>query len=224
MSAGLPQQNGSDTKDRLLDAAEQLFAEHGIDGASMRAITHAAGTSVSAANYHFGSKDELVRAAFSRRVVGLNQQRLTALESLESQPEGPKLEEVVDAFLRPILEAHVEQVAAGPGAQHFQQIAIRIFTDAPARVAELREELFGPLHRRFAAAIRAAVPGCNDVQAERALQLTVALLVHLNNDPQLEAEQDTLLDCMVRYSIAGIRAVVCNDSPEQPLPRMAVTS
>ena len=48
MNAGLTRQNGSDTKDRLLDAAEELFAQHGIDGASMRAITHAAGTSVSA--------------------------------------------------------------------------------------------------------------------------------------------------------------------------------
>ena len=70
-------------EERLLDAAEQLFAEHGIDGASMRAITHAAGTSVSAANYHFGSKDELVRATFSRRVVELNQRRLDELERIE---------------------------------------------------------------------------------------------------------------------------------------------
>ena len=69
-------------------------------------------TSVSAANYHFGSKDALVRAAFSRRVVAMNQRRLAALESLESHPEPPSLEAVIDAFLRPILEARAERIAS----------------------------------------------------------------------------------------------------------------
>ena len=49
----------SDTKTRLLDAAERLFAERGYEGSSMRAITKEAGASVSSANYHFGSKDGL---------------------------------------------------------------------------------------------------------------------------------------------------------------------
>ena len=72
-----------DTKERLLDAAERLLAEHGYEGTSLRAVTQAAGTSVSAANYHFGSKEELLRATLLRRVEPMNRRRLACLDDLE---------------------------------------------------------------------------------------------------------------------------------------------
>ncbi len=46
-------------QDRLLDAAEQLFSEHGFDGASVRDIAATAGCNIAAVNYYFGSKDKL---------------------------------------------------------------------------------------------------------------------------------------------------------------------
>ena len=54
------------TKDRLLDAAEQLFAERGYDATSMRELTTAAAVNLAAVNYHFGSKRELFAAVFDR--------------------------------------------------------------------------------------------------------------------------------------------------------------
>src|SRR5690242_8727288 len=56
------------TRDRILDLAEDMFAESGIDKVSLRAVTAAAGVNVSAIHYHFGSKDELLRAIFIRRL------------------------------------------------------------------------------------------------------------------------------------------------------------
>ena len=56
---------GAETRERLLDAAERIFAERGFEGASIRAVTQAAGASVSAANYHFGSKEALLRETLS---------------------------------------------------------------------------------------------------------------------------------------------------------------
>ncbi len=58
----------SDTKTRILDSAESLFAEHGFEGTSLRQITSAAGVNLASVNYHFRSKDELIRAIFARRV------------------------------------------------------------------------------------------------------------------------------------------------------------
>ena len=58
--------NRTDTKTSLLDAAEALFAELGIAGASMRAITARAGANLAAVHYHFGSKEGLVREVFRR--------------------------------------------------------------------------------------------------------------------------------------------------------------
>ena len=61
-----------ETRTRLLDSAEQLFAERGIDATSLRAITTAAGANLASVNYHFGSKDELFREVVSRRIGPVN--------------------------------------------------------------------------------------------------------------------------------------------------------
>jgi AcrR family transcriptional regulator len=96
--------DSSDTKERLLDAAERLLAERGFEGTSLRAVTQAAGTSVSAANYHFGSKEELLRATLLRRVEPMNRRRLACLDDLERAAGGAPLsvEAVLDAYLRPL--------------------------------------------------------------------------------------------------------------------------
>ena len=52
---------GAETREKILDAAEALFAEHGFEGASMRMITARAGVNLAAVNYHFGSKENLLR-------------------------------------------------------------------------------------------------------------------------------------------------------------------
>jgi len=57
------------TKDRILEVAERLFAEKGLDGTSMRHITEAAGVNLASVNYHFGSKDGLIAAVFQRHLV-----------------------------------------------------------------------------------------------------------------------------------------------------------
>ena len=54
------------TKNKILDAAEQLFADQGFNGTSLREITGAAGVNLAAVNYHFGSKKELIKAVMSR--------------------------------------------------------------------------------------------------------------------------------------------------------------
>ena len=63
------------TKDRILDAAESLFMEHGFEATSLRSITAAAGVNLAAVNYHFGSKEELFQAVLTRRLDPMNQER-----------------------------------------------------------------------------------------------------------------------------------------------------
>ena len=70
------------TKERILSAAEVLFARHGFDGASLRQLTAAAGVNLAAVNYHFGSKDRLVEEVFRRRLDELNSRRLKALSRI----------------------------------------------------------------------------------------------------------------------------------------------
>ena len=89
-----------DTKTRILDAAEKLFASHGIEGSGLRLITRKAGVNLAAINYHFGSKENLVRAILSRFILTLDQERDRRLKQAETKAVNSRerLEEVVGAF------------------------------------------------------------------------------------------------------------------------------
>lgn len=73
------------TYSRILDVAEALFAEHGVQGTSVRTITDQAGVNVAAVNYHFGSKDKLVFEVVRRRFQSLEQERSDALDEIEAK-------------------------------------------------------------------------------------------------------------------------------------------
>ena len=96
-------QETRDTKERILDAAERLFAEQGFDAASLRSITSDAGVNLAAVHYHFGSKEALTEAVFSRRTGPINRERLEVLDALEAADTDPTVEQIVEAFIRPPL-------------------------------------------------------------------------------------------------------------------------
>src|SRR6185295_10355812 len=100
-----------DTRSRILDVAEELFGERGIDRVSIRDITRKAKANLAAINYHFGSKEDLIAAVFERRIVPLNQARLCALDLVEktAAARGPKLESILGAFIRPALQCSISE-------------------------------------------------------------------------------------------------------------------
>ncbi len=92
-----------DTKTRILDTAEKLFAKHGIQGTGLRLISQKAGVNLAAVNYHFGSKENLVRTVLSRLILPLDQERNRLLEQAEAAAgdAGSRVEDIVRAFLMP---------------------------------------------------------------------------------------------------------------------------
>src|SRR6202521_5752648 len=95
----------ADTKTRILDAAEQLFMEHGFEATSLRSLTTAASVNLAAVNYHFGSKEELFEAVLTRRLDPMNQERIELLEKTEREAGGRPLscETILFAMLIPAL-------------------------------------------------------------------------------------------------------------------------
>src|SRR5512142_2236986 len=93
------------TKVRILDAAEQLFMEHGFEATSLRQLTSAAGVNLAAVNYHFGTKEELFQAVLTRRLDPMNQERIERLERLEREAGGKPItcEKILFAMLIPAL-------------------------------------------------------------------------------------------------------------------------
>jgi len=203
----------SPTKTRLLDAAEQLFAAHGFEGTSMRAVTQAAATSVSAANYHFGSKEALLAAALVRRLEPLNRRRLESLDALESAAGGttPSVEELVEAFLRPSFEAQHEH---GSGTLPYRRLVAQIHADPHEMVGSLKIELFTPVLQRYVEALARALPDRSPEELVLNFQFVIGVLIHvigghIRMDPDVapsELPDEHVLQQMVAFASGGIRA------------------
>ena len=146
------------TKDRILDAAERLFARDGIEATSLRAITTEAGVNLAAVNYHFQSKDALVTAVFMRRVAPVNDQRLAMLEACEREAgDGPlPLERVLDAFVRPVVEIF------GSRARDFAPLMGRLYTEPSEYLEKIYKSKIEPVAERFLRAYQRACPDCQE--------------------------------------------------------------
>jgi AcrR family transcriptional regulator len=104
--------SGERTRERILGAAERLFAARGVDAVSVRMITAAARVNVAAVNYHFGSKRRLVAALIRRRVSQLGALRVERVEKLESAAQ-PGLREVIAALVLPSAEIAADERDGG---------------------------------------------------------------------------------------------------------------
>src|SRR6185436_11313727 len=121
------QQSQTATQARILDVAEQLFAEHGVAETTIRMVTDAAHVNVAAVNYHFGGKDKLVRAVIGRRMSSLEAARgarLDAVEELAARDgRGPTTAELVEAMVAPLFEQALDEDS---GWRHFIRLVARL--------------------------------------------------------------------------------------------------
>jgi AcrR family transcriptional regulator len=94
-------------RDRILDVAQELFAELGYAAASTRAIAQAAGVNLAQLHYHFGAKRDLFKAAYLRGAIQVTESRSKALaEARAAHDGGPiPLEELVRSFVTPFMLA-----------------------------------------------------------------------------------------------------------------------
>lgn len=148
----------SGAKLKLVEAAEELFAERGFESVSVRDITKLAAMNIASVNYHFGSRDGLVAAVMTRYVAPINEERLARLETLERRWAGKSapLEEILDAFVRPL----VTQVRRSELSERlFLKLIGRTFGEQGGAMPPMLEEQLKVLVSRFLKALSKALPG-----------------------------------------------------------------
>ena len=149
----------SDTRERLLDAAEKLFAANGIGATSLRAVTAEAKANLASIHYHFGSKDALLFEVFARRIKPVNARRLTLLGAVERDTPGD-LSAIVRAFVSPALE-----LLSRPemGGRNVTVLIGRLYTE-PMQIRLEILTMFEEVATRFPAAISASLPHLDPVE------------------------------------------------------------
>ena len=145
------------TKDRILDAAESLFMEHGFEATSLRSITAAAGVNLAAVNYHFGSKEELFEAVLTRRLDPMNQERLDLLTALEhaAEPRPVPCEQILSAMFVPALKLARDRERGG---KNFLRLLGRAYADPAPFIRQFLSEQYAVMIARFKSAFARALP------------------------------------------------------------------
>lgn len=209
----------SDTKERILAAAEKLFAEDGFARTSLRGITVEAGVNVAAVHYHFGSKEALLEALFTRRAAPINAERLARLCDLEaSAPDGaPPLEDVIAAFITPSFRLLAELDPAGPPPA---QLIGRFFSEPEEIVQRLMREQFSDVGERFLTTFARVLPEVPAREIAWRFEFMLAVLTHLLAGMHLidvipgatvgVADQSETIEHAVQFLAAGFRAPVEN--------------
>jgi AcrR family transcriptional regulator len=203
-----------DTKTRILDTAEKLFAGNGFHSTSLRDITKDAGVNLAAVNYHFGSKDALFEEVFRRRFLPINQVRRDKLERIreEARQENlrPSAREVLQAFLAPVL--HFRETE--PGAAAFITLVGRTITEPDDRLREILMGHFRPNFFLCFAVLCEALPNIpKDVLFWRlqfsigAMSHTLFLLGHAKVFPEgviPDLDAGAITDLIVSFVTAGM--------------------
>ncbi len=166
-----------DTRERLLDAVEALFLEHGYDGTSARMITGAADANLAAVNYHFGGKEGLFQAMLARRLDALHAERLAQLERDETAARGRALscERILAALFMPAL-AQARDPARGGG--DFLRLLGRAYVDPAPALRAFLSERYAPTLARFKDAFARALPGIERQELTWRLHFTMGALAY----------------------------------------------
>ena len=153
----MSQNQAPETRQRILDAAETLFVELGLEATTLRQITTAAQVNLAAVNYHFGSKESLIAEVFRRRLTWLNEQRLRALDQLEAEAGGAPLKpsQILDAFFGVAVKMASDR---HNGGHNFMRLLGRTYTEPSSFVRSFLAAEYSEAIGRFKEALIKALP------------------------------------------------------------------
>jgi AcrR family transcriptional regulator len=197
------------TKDRILGAAEELFAQFGFAGTSLRQVTSRADVNIAAVNYHFGSKENLVNEVFRRRMDDMSEQRLARLrEAQETSPS--QLEPILAAFIQPALALTLDRHGSA-----FVRVLARAYAEKNDRLRKFLSDNYGQVLREFAKALSPCLPELGKEDLYWRMDFIAGALTYAMADfglikrPTAMSEKafaDKTAQALIRFGAAGLRA------------------
>lgn len=147
-----------ETVERILDAAEALFAERGFAETSLRTITGAAGVNLAAVNYHFGSKKALIQAVFVRFLDPLVAEVERQLNLMQASKAQLTVEDLLQVLTRSVYDIH------GKGSNRataFLRLLGLAYTQSQAHLRRFLGERYGEAFQHYVAHLKPALPGAD---------------------------------------------------------------
>jgi AcrR family transcriptional regulator len=174
-----------DTRDRLMDAAEELFAAHGLGHTTVRMIVGKIEANVASIRFHFGSLEGLKREVLVRRFEPLVQQRLERLaEARRDDPEPLAVGELLSIWFAPMLAMVTSK---HPGERAFPVILARMLLDQAPEYRALLENEIAPHVDVFLDELARALPGLSREQITMRFDFAIGAFGHALNRLEVPA-------------------------------------
>lgn len=207
-----------ETHERILEAAQKLFAEKGLDATSVRDITATADCNVAAVNYHFGGKENLYLESFKAMLGPLRDQRLAMIAGLMERDPVPTLEE----FLATFAEGFLDPLVDHSRGRMFMVFVSRELLDPRLPLSVFLDEFIQPLVHRAAAALDRVGPPMTPNDRIMCIFSLIGQLLHAVKAHHLATHVEIrdsvpfdlagFVDHFVRFSAAGLRACSLDES------------
>jgi AcrR family transcriptional regulator len=212
----------SETRERILDAAERLFASQGFAATSLRTVITDAGVNLAAIHYHFGSKEALIRAVFARRLEPLNAERLRRLDLLEAGGGPVSMEDLLETFIRPAVVLAEEQIE---GIPLITLMLSRMHTEPGHDLRSLVYEQFEHVSKRFIDAFGKNLPGLPLEELYTRFHFVIGTMASSFADPQRldflssgrvdRHDVEALITRMIVFLSAAMRAPAADVRPRE---------
>lgn len=200
-------------RDRLLDAAEELFCEHGFEGASIRDIAASADCNIASVNYYFGGKEKLYEEVWRRHLIPMRDARIVSVNKVMSQSDGkPELEELLKAFA----DAFIGPMVDDNKSRQFGILMAREWIDRRLPANMFFDDVIRPTMTAMSKALVKACSGLDESKVPLVVLSIAGQLVQLAHmKTMLEQVNDSGLPMfdlaeaighIVKFSTAGIRA------------------
>lgn len=206
-----PSKRSLETRARIFDAAELIFAARGFEGASIRDIAEAAQVQKALVSFHGDSKERLFAKVVERRAQELADIRLAALDRLLAAGN-PALNDILDSFIRPLLEKSFD---GGPQWQAYARLIAQVSADP--RWRGIANSCFDPAARRFIAAIAQQHPNAKPQAVASCFVFTVSAMLSLCTsqwrvstlgETVSPLNQEALLQDLIHFCEAGMQRVL----------------
>lgn len=201
-----------DTKTRLLNAAEKLFFEKGIDATSTRNIAEAAAANNAAPNFHFGSKGNLVKAVFERRMIPLNKRRLELAQELAEQGRLNDVESLIDVFSLPMFELLTSKE---DGDRAFLGLLCRSTVEPIKDVEEVLAVNMNEYNQLYLTAFAKALPSLDGDELMIRIDFMIGAVAHACSDANRRSmmgisskgmEPEYIYKALKKFLVAGFTA------------------
>ncbi|KVH68391.1 hypothetical protein WJ42_34645 [Burkholderia cepacia] len=171
---------GDATRERILDAAEALFAETGFHGTSMRQVAETSDARIALVTYHFGTKDLLFDKVIERRASVMAHYRIQALDlARQRASDGPiQLKDLVEGYVWPFVERSVN---GGRGWKNYSLVISRLANSPNS--AKVISKHFDAVARQYLVEFRRTMPGVSEADVYHGFSFMVGTMVALSAEP-----------------------------------------